>query len=481
LTSTLELSDYHPLLFVMSETTLSKRPSHLGEQELPSKKRRANSNVVVNTAYPSEDPQATSEALAGVDVASFISSPNSRSDSSDSSDSVGTIIHDQPTNASDPSVSHDQPPPCPHALPEKLDLQSGSPPHPDDSQHGFLGPQRTTAADVDMQEDGQTMQQDGQITPSTIMQTLFCFLMLLPSDCQQQVVANLDDKMAFILASTCKTFQLLVWDQAGCKKRLFKSFTPYRHLLEHHFTSNVVASWRLALKARRTVGKGITICCTGFSSERRAEVRDLAVAIGASFSGDFHSSIVTHLVVARVGTPKFFAAVGHGKEVVDLSFLEQALATGVLPDTALHAVKTLQGTKVCITGGSAAARNAVERIVSEHGGEYSPNLMLASTTHLIVLGRSVSGKLEAAKQWGIDVVHPRWLAESVIRRRCQRPQDHPPNRAAIAPLAAAPAPEAAPTTAPDEEAPVLEEPPAVLARESDEQLISAPPSLMDHD
>lgn len=75
--------------------------------------------------------------------------------------------------------------------------------------------------------------------------------------------------------------------------------------------------------------RGVAIAISGIRNPRRSKLREIALRLGASYSGDWDDCITTHLICAFAGTPKFNEVSAKGKgTIVRPEWLEQCDQAG---------------------------------------------------------------------------------------------------------------------------------------------------------
>lgn len=88
----------------------------------------------------------------------------------------------------------------------------------------------------------------------------------------------------------------------------------------------------------------------------------------------------------------------------------------------MHAVPTLYGCQISVTGMAAEERRRLALLIESHGGSFCPDLQ-SCCTHLLVpkdftaSGRSTP-KILYARKWGVPLVRVAWLFECMERRIC---------------------------------------------------------------
>ncbi|CAJ0940496.1 unnamed protein product [Ranitomeya imitator] len=76
------------------------------------------------------------------------------------------------------------------------------------------------------------------------------------------------------------------------------------------------------------------------------------------------------------------------------------------------------GCTICVTGLSSLDRKEVQRLSSLHGGQYTGQLKMNESTHLIV-HEAKGQKYECARKWNVHCVSIQWFFDSIERGFCQ--------------------------------------------------------------
>ncbi|KAF7865231.1 hypothetical protein EAF04_006208 [Stromatinia cepivora] len=168
--------------------------------------------------------------------------------------------------------------------------------------------------------------------------------------------------------------------------------------------------------------KGIIVCCTNVSDEKRAELNAQAEQMGASIRADLTVE-VTHLVVGHWDSPKYHYVAQFRPDVrpmtldwiltvrnlwvndhdIDIDLLERQ-----------HTLPTLTSLRISLTGcDDTAERQDIAEKIKANGGDYDGNLT-KQITHLISF-RTEGNKYKAAKSWGLRVVSAEWLLDTLER------------------------------------------------------------------
>ncbi|KAF8966200.1 DNA topoisomerase 2-binding protein 1 [Entomortierella lignicola] len=165
---------------------------------------------------------------------------------------------------------------------------------------------------------------------------------------------------------------------------------------------------------------GSLICYTGLSVNEREEINKKIIELGGKITVDLTEG-TTHLLVKKIGTPKYKVAFGWCIPVLALEwlhFLHGEWSKGQRIDlkTAMEnfAIGPLKGCSICVTGLSIEQRHEIEKETIRHGGKYTNDLLKHRTTHLIC-DMSVGEKYTSAIQWNIACVPKQWLVDTITR------------------------------------------------------------------
>ncbi|KAE9372332.1 hypothetical protein N431DRAFT_483146 [Stipitochalara longipes BDJ] len=167
---------------------------------------------------------------------------------------------------------------------------------------------------------------------------------------------------------------------------------------------------------------GLVVCCTSVPDEKRTELAKYAEEMGAVHRYDLTLD-VTHLIVGDYDTPKYRYVARERPDVrpmtakwiesirelwindeeIDMESLERE-----------HILPTLHSLKFSMTGcDDPAERLQVAELVKKNGAVYEGDLT-KQITHLISY-RTEGAKYKAAKSWGLRIVSPEWLHDSLER------------------------------------------------------------------
>ena len=160
---------------------------------------------------------------------------------------------------------------------------------------------------------------------------------------------------------------------------------------------------------------GVVMSCTSIDTSLRNKLYQLVKCMGGIPAKDFTSS-VTHLVAGEVGSKKYTVACNHNALVVLPSWVEDAWNATQQVDfdatdsdfVASHLCPIFKGCSFCVTGIEGSKRKEIKSAVENHGGVYSAELKLKSTTHLLV-ERPTGDKYEFAMRWNVNCVRLDWL------------------------------------------------------------------------
>ncbi|KAI9753177.1 MAG: hypothetical protein M4579_005292 [Chaenotheca gracillima] len=168
--------------------------------------------------------------------------------------------------------------------------------------------------------------------------------------------------------------------------------------------------------------RGVTMCCTSISPEKRDEVTSCAREMGAVHTLDLTSN-VTHLLVGSSDTPKYQYV---AKERPDVKVLYPAFIDAVrtlwiqgeeIDREALeeqYRLPVFVGLRICLTGfDDPTERQMLQTLITSHGGSYHGDLT-KTITHLVA-NKPEGDKYKYAAIWNLKVVSVEWLSDSVTR------------------------------------------------------------------
>ncbi|KAM3083782.1 protein kinase activating protein dpb11 [Clarireedia jacksonii] len=185
--------------------------------------------------------------------------------------------------------------------------------------------------------------------------------------------------------------------------------------------SDVPAGGNVALDHSAPL-KGVVICCTSVSDEKRTALASMAEQMGAIIRADLTVE-VTHLIVGDFDTPKYQYVAQFRPDVRPMTMRwieavrelwinDQEIDVEVLERQ--HALPIFTGLKISMTGcEDVTERSQIAEKIKENGGIYDGNLT-KSVTHLISF-RTEGNKYKAAKNWGLRIVSIEWLHDSLER------------------------------------------------------------------
>ncbi|KAM4028937.1 DNA topoisomerase 2-binding protein 1 isoform 2-T2 [Anomaloglossus baeobatrachus] len=168
----------------------------------------------------------------------------------------------------------------------------------------------------------------------------------------------------------------------------------------------------------------ITISCTSLDKETREEVHQYVQLMGGCVYRDLNVS-VSHLIAGEVGSKKYLVAASLKKPILLPSWVK-ALWERSQQRIISHTDVTMEeylcpiflGCTICVTGLSSLDRKEVQRLSSLHGGQYTGQLKMNESTHLIV-HEAKGQKYECARKWNVHCVSIQWFFDSIERGFCQ--------------------------------------------------------------
>lgn len=132
---------------------------------------------------------------------------------------------------------------------------------------------------------------------------------------------------------------------------------------------------------------------------------------------------VNVIVAPKVGSKKYIVGASRGLHILTPEWIDEAwkLSETVDPiDMLQHSsmskfkLPIFAQLVICVSGLTVEERKEVAEIVKNNGGQYSGEMKIGSTTHLLVK-RAGGVKYNFAKKWKVRVVYVRWLSDSVSK------------------------------------------------------------------
>ncbi|EMP31579.1 DNA topoisomerase 2-binding protein 1-A [Chelonia mydas] len=168
----------------------------------------------------------------------------------------------------------------------------------------------------------------------------------------------------------------------------------------------------------------ITISCTSLEKETREEVHKYVQMMGGRVYRDLNAS-VTHLIAGEVGSKKYLVAAALKKPILLPTWIKalwEKSQQGMIRYTDISMEDFIcplfRGCTICVTGLSSVDRKEVQRLTTEHGGQYTGQLKMNECTHLIVQ-EPKGQKYECAKKWNVQCVSIQWFFDSIENGFCQ--------------------------------------------------------------
>ncbi|XP_051468886.1 DNA topoisomerase 2-binding protein 1 isoform X1 [Apus apus] len=168
----------------------------------------------------------------------------------------------------------------------------------------------------------------------------------------------------------------------------------------------------------------ITVSCTSLEKHVREEVHKYVQMMGGCVYRDLSVS-VTHLIAGEVGSKKYLVAASLKKPILLPSWVktlwdksQQSIMRYTDVNMEDYACPVFLGCTICVTGLSSSDRREVQRLTSEHGGQYTGQLKMNECTHLIVQ-EPKGQKYECAKKWNVHCVSVQWFSDSIEKGFCQ--------------------------------------------------------------
>ncbi|XP_018411454.1 PREDICTED: DNA topoisomerase 2-binding protein 1 [Nanorana parkeri] len=168
----------------------------------------------------------------------------------------------------------------------------------------------------------------------------------------------------------------------------------------------------------------VTISCTSLEKETREEVHHYVQIMGGCVYRDLNIS-VSHLIAGEVGSKKYLVAASLQKPILLPSWVkalweksQQRIISYKEVDMEQYVCPIFLGCTICVTGLSSLDRKEVQRLTCLHGGQYTGQLKMNESTHLIVQ-EAKGQKYECARKWNVHCVSIQWFFDSIEKGFCQ--------------------------------------------------------------
>ncbi|KAM4688611.1 DNA topoisomerase 2-binding protein 1 [Discoglossus pictus] len=168
----------------------------------------------------------------------------------------------------------------------------------------------------------------------------------------------------------------------------------------------------------------VTISCTSLDKETRDDVHHHVQMMGGFVYRDLNVS-VTHLIAGEVGSKKYLVAASLNKPILLPSWVKvlwekskQRIISYLDVNMEEFLCPIFRGCTICVTGLSSLDRKEVQRLTSLHGGQYTGQLKMNESTHLIVQ-EAKGQKYECAKKWNVHCISIQWFFDSIEKGFCQ--------------------------------------------------------------
>nr|AAP03894.2 Xmus101 [Xenopus laevis] len=168
----------------------------------------------------------------------------------------------------------------------------------------------------------------------------------------------------------------------------------------------------------------VTISCTSLDKETREDVHHYVQIMGGCVYRDLNVS-VTHLIAGEVGSKKYLVAASLEKPILLPSWVKELWEKSnqrIIRYSDVNMTEYLcpifRGCTICVTGLSSLDRKEVQRLTALHGGEYTGQLKMNESTHLIVQ-EAKGQKYECARKWIVHCISVQWFFDSIEKGFCQ--------------------------------------------------------------
>ncbi|KAM5156862.1 DNA topoisomerase 2-binding protein 1 [Mantella aurantiaca] len=168
----------------------------------------------------------------------------------------------------------------------------------------------------------------------------------------------------------------------------------------------------------------VTVSCTSLDKESREEVHRYVQIMGGCVYRDLNVS-VSHLIAGEVGSKKYLVAASLKKPILLPSWVkalwdisQQRIIGYKDVNMEQYLCPVFIGCTICVTGLSSLDRKEVQRLTCLHGGQYTGQLKMNESTHLIVQ-EAKGQKYECARKWNVHCVSIQWFFDSIEKGFCQ--------------------------------------------------------------
>jgi topoisomerase (DNA) II binding protein 1 len=161
--------------------------------------------------------------------------------------------------------------------------------------------------------------------------------------------------------------------------------------------------------------EGCKFGCSSMNSNKKENTIKVIKYMHGEVTEEINSE-TTALISTRVGSIKYRLALTAKIPILDPAWVFKCWSTQNLMPMDDYKLAPFTGCVISVTGLSLVTRQEVQRLISQNGGEYSPNLT-KRCTHLIA--KNASGlKFLYAMEWGIYCVSLEWFLESINYQGC---------------------------------------------------------------
>ncbi|GLT55836.1 hypothetical protein SLA2020_289240 [Shorea laevis] len=176
---------------------------------------------------------------------------------------------------------------------------------------------------------------------------------------------------------------------------------------------------------------GLKVLASGFETDEKVKIQKLVTAMGGMLQSKA-SLDVSFVIVKNVLAAKYKWALNNSrKPIVTIQWLYQCWSEHRVVPQDSYRVLPFSGLTISVTRIHADERKEMEKLISQNGGKYSPELT-KKCTHLIcdisfMLSFAPEGdKYKVARRWGhIVIVTRKWFDQSIARRACLTEESYP--------------------------------------------------------
>ncbi|XP_050524505.1 DNA topoisomerase 2-binding protein 1-B [Daktulosphaira vitifoliae] len=163
--------------------------------------------------------------------------------------------------------------------------------------------------------------------------------------------------------------------------------------------------------------RDVVLSASNINPKEKERVKEKFEYMGGIFTHNLRD-ITTHLMVGKVGSPKYTKAIEVGLPIMIENWVdavwEESLERNVVGTESLfdkYKCPTFYNLQVTTSGLDFNDREKISMLVGKYGGKYTPQ-MKKGETDVLVVNKPTGQKFSYAQQWGLICVKPNWIFNS---------------------------------------------------------------------